>query len=125
MQVFPDRGVSTLAASSVGLAAQYTAALTTRVYDRDSVQAHINMQSESTACKVMPLMLSDLLKQRGWQGAGKVKTLVEALYAIHAHADCDDHLRSLVRKCLLAVRSEMDAAEIHKLSTVVDTPFDW
>ena len=120
MQVFPDRGGSILAGASIGLAAQYAAALATMVYNRDSVQAHISMQSTSTACEVMPLMLSGLFKQKGWQDASIIRSVIEALYSINAHRDCDEQLCSLTCNCLLAVHSELNAAEIHKLSIVVD-----
>lgn len=103
----------------MGLVALYVAALVTTVH-KDSVQAHISMQCVSTAYEVMPLMLSGLLKQKGWQDPRFVKSVQGALYCIHTHNDCDEQLQSLTRNCLLAMRSEMDTADIHGLSLLLD-----
>ena len=106
----------------MGLAALYTAALVTSA-QKDSMQAHISMQSCSTAYEVMPLMLASLLKQQGWQDAGIVRTLVEALYSLCAHKKCDEQSKSIISKCLLAVHSDMTAAEVQRLCTFIDRQY--
>ncbi len=104
----------------MGLAALYVAALATSV-QKDSVQAHISMQSSDTACEVMPSLLASLLKQKGWQDAGITRALAEALYSLHAHKDCNEELKSITCKCLLAARSDMAATELKRLGTLFNT----
>ena len=103
----------------MGLAALYIAALATSA-PTDSAQAHISMQSSSTACEVMPSLLASLLKQKGWQDAGYTRTVVEALYSLHAHKDCDEEMKSITCKCLIAVRAEMEATELQRLGILFD-----
>ena len=106
--------------ASFGLAALHIAALALSE-QRDCVQAHISMQSSSTACEVLPSMLARLLKQKAWQSPSVAKSLADVLYTVHMDRQCGKQLHSLTRKCLLTVHANMELVDTEQLSMVVST----
>ena len=101
----------------MGMAALFAAGLAEGMH-KDSVLAHVSMQSSSTAQALLPSTLSALLKQPLWQSAGFTKTAAERLHSIHIHKNADMQLQDLTSRCLLVMRDDMDATGIQQLSMV-------
>jgi len=101
----------------MGMAALFAAGFAAGLH-KDSVLAHVSMQSSSTAQVLMPSVLSALLKQPLWQSTGFTKTAAAQLHSIYLHKNADMQLQDLALKCLLVMRDDMDTTGIQQLSRV-------